>query len=292
MSGSIDFNEKPEFTYGECDQLSPLVRRIIANNPGPFTFTGTGTYLVGTGEVAVIDPGPADPEHIDAVLQATAGETISHILVTHRHVDHSPGCALLQQHTDADTWAWASDSTDGGFGLDTQFTPDHTLADGDSLSSDQWQLDCLYTPGHASDHLSFYLPAENALFCGDVVMGWSTTIVSPPDGNMAQYMASLQRLRARTDAIYYPTHGAPIEKPQTYVEQLYQHRIERENQVINCIRKGFHTIDEMVPVMYADLDRSMYPAASRSVLATIEYLVESGKLEKRGEAKAPSYHVP
>jgi len=279
MSDSIDFNRLVEFTYGESVQLSPIVRRVIANNPSPFTFTGTGTYLIGSGEVAVIDPGPADQKHIDAILQATTGETITHILVTHRHIDHSPGCKLLQTHCSAETWAFDSQglASENGFGLDTAFVPDNRLTDGEVVSSDKWQFECLHTPGHSSDHLSFHLAAENALFCGDVVMGWSTTIVSPPDGSMSEYMASLRRLMARSDSIFYPTHGAPIENPQAYVKQLYQHRVEREDQVFSCISNGAITLDAMVPVIYSDLDPSMYGAASRSLLATIEYLVESGR---------------
>lgn len=294
MSDVIDFNKNVEFTYGKVDHLSPMVRRVIANNPGPFTFTGTGTYLVGSGQVAVIDPGPADQQHIDAIMRATSGETITHILVTHRHIDHSPGCELLQALSGAATWAYKQTATaaEGGFGLDSAFVPDHTVADGDKIKGGDWQLECLYTPGHASDHLSFYLPQENALFCGDVVMGWSTTIVSPPDGSMSAYMESLKRLMERADSMYYPTHGAPIPNPRTYVGQLYQHRCDRENQIISCIRDGADTLDAMVPVVYADLDPAMYGAASRSLLATIEYLVESGRLSVSGEGgDDASYHI-
>lgn len=293
MSDAIDFNKNVEFTYGEADRLSPLVRRVIANNPGSFTFTGTGTYVIGNGRVAVIDPGPADQQHIDAILHATSGETITHILVTHRHIDHSPGCELLQALCGAETWAYPRvDEGESGFGLDTAFIPDNTVGDGDQIAGDDWQLECLYTPGHASDHLSFFLPHESALFCGDVVMGWSTTIVSPPDGNMLAYMNSLQRLMDRTDAVYYPTHGAPITDPQTYVGQLYQHRRDRENQIISCIREGANSLAAMVPVVYADLDPAMYGAASRSLLATIEYLVESGTLSVRGKAEEDAvYHI-
>jgi len=294
MSGVIEFNKKLEFSYGKSDQLSPLVRRVIANNPGPFTFTGTGTYIIGTGEVAVIDPGPADQQHIDAILHATTGETITHILVTHRHIDHSPGCELLQARCDATTWAFKAPppSSENGFGLDNRFEPDQIVADGDLISAGEWQLECLFTPGHSSDHVSFYLASENALFCGDVVMGWSTTIVSPPDGSMSDYMSSLERLRARTDSIYYPTHGAPVRDPQSYVNQLYQHRVERENQVFSCISEGANTLDTMLPLVYSDLDPAMYGAASRSLLATIEYLVESGRLVVRDISVDQSvYHM-
>ena len=294
MSDAIDFNKNVEFTYGEVDRLSPMVRRVIANNPGPFTFTGTGTYVVGNGRVAVIDPGPADQQHIDAIMRATSGETITHILVTHRHIDHSPGCEMLKALCDAETWAYPRTNADGesGFGIDTAFEPDHTVVGGDVINGGDWQLQCLYTPGQASDHLSFFLSDEHALFCGDIVMGWSTTIVSPPDGSMSAYMSSLKHLMERTDAVYYPTHGAPIPDPQSYVGQLYQHRRDREDQVISCIRDGADSLAAMVPVVYVDLDPAMYGAASRSLLATIEYLVESGRLSVTGKAVDDAvYHI-
>lgn len=287
MSGRIAFNQKPEFTVGVPDRLSPLVRRVIAGNPGPFTFTGTGTYIVGNGRVAVIDPGPADKAHIDAILAATRDEVISHILVTHTHIDHSPGCALLQQHCDAQTWGYGPHA--GGRrgreddpGADYDFKPDIVFEHGQSIVSDKqgdhWHLTSVHTPGHASNHLGFFLQEENALFCGDAVMGWSTTIVSPPDGSMKDYMQTLQLLMQRTDAIYFPTHGAPVTQPQQYVASLYQHRVERECEALECIAKGVNTIAAMVPVIYTDLDQALYPAAARSLFATLECLVQQRRL--------------
>lgn len=293
MAVNIPFVKELEFEYGKADQLSPLVRRVIANNPSAFTFYGTGTYIVGHGNVAVIDPGPADQSHIDAILAATSSESITHILVTHTHVDHSPGCALLRPHTDAKTYALgkhglgrAQDESE--FGADWHFEPDELLSDGETVGSDDWSLTGVFTPGHAANHLSFYLSQERALFCGDAVMGWSTTIVSPPDGNMVAYMETLDRLLARDDDIYYPTHGAPISSPNEYVQALYEHRLEREQQIVDCIESGLHTVDAMLPVVYSELDPSMYPAAARSLLATVECLIARERLYK---GEADSYHL-
>ncbi len=299
MAVEIPFQKDLNFEYGKADQLSPLIRRVIAKNPSPFTFYGTGTYIVGRGQVAVIDPGPADQNHIDSILAALQNEVISHIFVTHTHVDHSPGCVLLQQQVDAKTYAYARHGDDSGrerddseFGADWDFKPDVLLEDGESIQTQTWSLEAIFTPGHASNHLSFYLPQERALFCGDAVMGWSTTIVSPPDGNMVDYMKTLDRLLERDDAIYYPTHGAPIEKPDTFVRALYQHRLEREQQVTDCVASGLHSLAEMLPVVYSELDPSMYPAALRSLMATIECLVEKNQLISTVVDNEEQFHVP
>ena len=289
MAVEIPFQKHLDFEYGVADTLSPLVRRVIANNPGAFTFFGTGTYIVGRDEVMVIDPGPADEQHISAILSAVEGETITHILVTHTHLDHSPGCALLQKKTNAKTYALGSHGLgrahdESDFGADWDFQPDVLLSDGESIANQHYQLSCLATPGHAANHLSFYLEQENALFCGDAVMGWSTTIVSPPDGNMLAYMHTLQLLLTRKDHVYYPTHGAPIENPITYVRALYNHRLEREQQVLDCVADGLHTLKDMLPVVYSETDPAMYPAASRSLLATIECLLYKESLyQKKGD---------
>jgi len=299
MTG-IPFVTEFDFSYGIADQLSPRVRRVIANKPGSFTFTGTGTYIIGRGEVAIIDPGPADEAHIEALLTATAGETITHVLVTHTHTDHSPGCKLLLRHCDAETWSFGAHGEggrkpvahnaaahDAQFGADTEFEPDHRLIDGQTLAGGAggetgWTLQCIHTPGHAANHAGFYLSEENALFCGDAVMGWSTTIVSPPDGNMKDYMATLALLHSRNDRIYYPSHGAPVENPQTFVAALQAHRIERENQILQCVENGYSTIMAMVPQVYSELDSSLYPAAARSLFATVECLAEQGRLHTDG----------
>ncbi len=284
MAVQIPFQKNLEFEYGVADQISPLVRRVIANNPSAFTFYGTGTYIIGHGNVAIIDPGPADQTHIDAIISATQGEKITHVFVTHTHVDHSPGCDLLRQHTNAKTYAlgrhgMGRDRDELEFGADWDFQPDVLLTDGEKVVGDQWSLSSVFSPGHAANHLSFYLEQENALFCGDAVMGWSTTIVSPPDGNMHDYLNTLKMLKAREDKIYYPTHGAPIESPGAYVQALYDHRLEREQQVIECIKEKLHTVNDMLAVVYSELDPAMYPAASRSLLATIESLIARKRLK-------------
>lgn len=272
----IAFSRELEFTYGKPDQLEPGLRRVICPNSGPFTLFGTGSYIIGRGEVAIVDPGPADESHIQALLAATTGERISHILVTHTHIDHSPGCALLQRHCDAETWAMgphglgrlSADASGGDF----DFTPDQTIADGQRIGAGDWSVECLYTPGHSINHMSFAL-SDEVLLCGDLVMGWSTTIVSPPDGNMKDYMHSLERLLERSDRVLYPSHGGPIDAPHAYVRSLYDHRMQRIDQVRDCIASGTRKVTDMVPVIYTELDPSMYGAAAQSVLASIEYLI-------------------
>ena len=217
MAVDIPFRRELEFSYGASDQIAPGIRRVIAENPSPFTLYGTGTYILGTGNVAVIDPGPADPAHIQALLKAVEGETISHILVTHTHMDHSPGCRILKEHCDAPTYAYGPHGAgkieegvpveEGG---DMEFEPDELVRDGDIIEGGDWSVECVYTPGHTSNHMCFQLREQKALFTGDHVMGWSTSIISPPDGDMAQYMASLDLLLTRDDAVYWPTHGAAI----------------------------------------------------------------------------------
>lgn len=285
MAVEIPFRRQMEFEYGSVEQISPSVRRVIANNPSPFTLYGTGTYILGTGDVAVIDPGPADPAHIQAILDATKGENITHILVTHTHTDHSPGCRLLKAHCDAQTYAYGPHGAgkleqgvtveEGG---DMEFTPDVESRDGDIISADSWSVECVYTPGHTSNHLCFQLQSEKALFTGDHVMGWSTSIISPPDGDMAAYMQSLEKLLERDDQVYWPTHGPAITDTKAHIRAFIEHRKEREQQILDCIDQDIHVINDMVPVMYKDTPEFMYPAAARSVLASVEYMVSRGDL--------------
>ena len=290
MGVQIPYKRDLQFEYGSCDQISPGIRRVIANNPSPFTFHGTGTYILGQGDVAVIDPGPADPEHIKAILQATQGETITHILVTHTHTDHSPGCRLLTQHCDAKTYAYGphgagklEEGVQVEEGGDMEFEPDVKVSDGQILQGTSWQVECVYTPGHTSNHMCYQLVGEGALFTGDHVMGWSTTIVSPPDGDMAAYMQSLEKLLQRNDSVYWPTHGPAITEPQDFVKAYIAHREEREAQLLACIDEGYELIEEMIPVMYTDTPKYMFPAAARSALAGIEYLVKRGVLQVDGD---------
>jgi len=285
----IPYRRELEFDYGSVSQIAPGIRRVIANNPGPFTFHGTGTYILGTGNVAVIDPGPDDEEHIGAILAALDGETISHILVTHTHMDHSPGCRPLQALTGAPTYAYGPHGAgkleqgvqveEGG---DMDFAPDHLVKHGDIIQGGDWTVECVYTPGHTSNHMCFALQEQKALFTGDHVMGWSTSIISPPDGDMAAYMQSLELLLERDDAVYWPTHGPSIIDPKTHVRAYIAHRIEREEQILKCIDEGTHSIRDMVPLMYLDTPEFMYPAAARSVLAAMENLLRKNQVVADG----------
>lgn len=296
MPVEIPFNRKIDFDYGRPDQISPLIRRVIAKNPGSFTFTGTGTYIVGRGRVAVIDPGPNLPEHVDAILAALKpGEDVSHIVITHTHIDHSPAARPLQQRTGAPTYGFGphggnrpapgSHVEEGG---DYDFTPDVTVRHGDLVQGDGWTLEAVHTPGHTSNHLCFALEEEKALFSGDHVMGWSTSVISPPDGDMKAYMESLRLLLGRDDAIYWPTHGPAIEDPKPYVSAFIAHREEREREILNCLARGQTRIPDMVEVMYAKVDRALHPAAARSVLAHLTHMVETGRVRADGPPRLDS----
>jgi len=289
MAVSIPFRRELDFEYGVVESVAPGIRRVIANNPSPFTLYGTGTYILGEGDVAIIDPGPADPAHIQALLDATRGERISHVLVTHTHMDHSPGCALLRDHSDAPTYAYGphgagklEEGTPVEEGGDMDFTPDHQVRHGDVIEGGNWSVECVYTPGHTSNHMCYQLREARALFTGDHVMGWSTSIISPPDGDMMAYMVSLELLLARQDAVYWPTHGPAITEPHPHVRAFIDHRNEREQQILECVEKGVTHIHDMVPIMYTGTPEFMYPAAARSVLAAVEYLVRRGDLVTDG----------
>lgn len=299
MSVDIPFVRDLTFDYGKASHVSPGIRRVIARNPSPFTFYGTGTYIVGYGNVAVIDPGPLDREHVKALLRVTQGERITHIFVTHTHMDHSPACRLLREQCDAPTYGFGphgSGHEDDGVvveeGGDMEFVPDHFVVDNDVIEGDGWAIRCLYTPGHTSNHICYAYLQENALFSGDHVMGWSTSVVSPPDGDMEQYMASLRRLQIEPFETYWPTHGPPIVDPLPHVEAFIAHRMEREEQIHDLLKSGVHTIGKMVPSMYADVDRRLHPAAARSVFAALSYMVKRGTVAVDGPLQEDSsFHV-
>jgi len=268
---------------GALIQISPLVGRVLAPNPSPFTFTGTQTYVVGNRDVAVIDPGPDDLAHIAALNAAIGGRPVRAIMATHTHRDHSPGTRPLARATGAPIIGCAplviDDSgprADAAFDVD--YAPTRILADGERVSGDGWTLEALATPGHTSNHLCFALLEENALFTGDHIMGWSTSVVSPPDGDMAAYMRSMQLLVDRDDAIYYPAHGDPVEKPQRLARSMMGHRRNREGQILRAIGVDPDgvTIPEMVGQMYKGVDPRLYPAAGRSVLAHLIDLQQRG----------------
>ena len=284
---SIPFVRDVEFEYGVVDQISPLIRRVICENPGGFTFHGTGTYIVGQGEVAVIDPGPLDDDHIAALERAVEGETVTHILITHTHRDHSPAAAPFKKSTGAPTYGYGPHGGDRGGpkveeGGDYEFVPDQEIKDGDVIKGNGWTFEAIHTPGHTSNHICFALREENAIFSGDHVMGWSTSVISPPDGNMADYMNSLSKMLTRDEEIYWPTHGPAITDPKTHVEAFIAHRNGREDAIMECIREGCNTIPEMVEVMYADVDRRLHRAAGRSVFAHLLHMAEMGRVTTDG----------
>jgi glyoxylase-like metal-dependent hydrolase (beta-lactamase superfamily II) len=272
---------------GEIERPHALVRRILAPNPSPFTFTGTQTYIVGAGEVAVIDPGPGDPRHVEALLGALADERVKAILCTHTHRDHSPASRPLAAATGAPIVGCAplaieDDGPRSDAAFDFDYAPDRVLADGERLEGEGWVLEAVSTPGHTSNHLCFALVGTGMLFTGDHVMGWSTTVVSPPDGDMTDYMASLDLLLARDDAAYLPAHGPAVDDPHAHVHRLIEHRRMRERQILGYLEAGQGRISDMVPAMYGDVDPRLHPAAARSVLA---HLVD---LERRGAVRRES----
>ena len=292
MSVILPLRRELSFAYGELSEVAPGIRRIIARNPSPFTLHGTGTYVLGRGNVAVIDPGPADPAHIAALLAGLQGERITHIFVTHTHLDHSPGCRLMARHTDARTYGYGphgAERLEAGAlveeGADLAFQPERRVRHGERIEGDGWSLECVHTPGHTSNHCCYALERAGALFTGDHVMGWSTSVVSPPDGNMADYLASLALLLEREDRAYWPAHGPAVEDPKTLVRAFIAHRRERERQILDCVERGLRRIADMVPAMYGDLPEFMHPAAARSTLAAIEHLAARGVLAAQDEVR-------
>ena len=284
----IPFVRAFDFAYGRRDQVSPLIQRVICNNPGPFTFTGTGTYIVGGSDegaaVAVIDPGPVDDDHLQALLKAVEHRTISHVLITHTHRDHSPLARPFADRVRAPVLAMRPPlrDTHASGALDEEedevFAPDQILTGGERIHGDGWTLTALATPGHASNHMAFALEEESALFCGDHVMGWSTTVVAPPDGDMSAYIRSLDTVIAADFATLWPTHGAPITDVAPFLAAYRGHRLDREAQVLARIIAGDRTIANIVPILYAAVDQRLWPAASLSVLAHLIKLVEEGRV--------------
>lgn len=280
----------PEAAPGVPVRLSPLVTRVLAPNPSPFTYTGTQTHLVGDRAMAVIDPGPDDPGHLNALLGVIAGRPVTAIVVTHHHRDHSPGTRPLAAATGAPIVGAApsfvqDDGPRADAGFDRDYAPERVLAEGDTVAGEGWTLQAIATPGHTSNHLAFVLPEENALFSGDHVMGWSTSVVSPPDGDMTAYMASLEKLLGRDEAVYYPGHGDLIDNPRRLVRGLLGHRKQREGQILRLLEHGPQAIPAMTVRMYAGLDPRLLPAAERSVLAHLIDLRGRGLAGEAGEGR-------
>lgn len=286
MSEEIEFDRRATAPAGEIVELSPLVRRVIAGNGGPMTFTGTCSYIVGRGTVAIIDPGPDDPAHIARLLDAVSGETVSHIVVTHTHRDHSPAVPAIKRATGAMVVGCGPHRPARELALgeinpldsagDHAYSPDREMREGETIDGLGWRLEAIETPGHTANHLAFALPEEETLFSGDHVMAWSTTIVAPPDGSMAAYMASIEKLRGRDERIYRPGHGGPVTEPQRFLRGLVQHRRQREAAILSRLQAGDETITEMVPAIYQGLAPALHGAAALSVLAQLEDLVTRG----------------
>ena len=287
---SLTFNRDFEAPYGKTVSVSPLIRRVLAGNPGAFTFKGTSTAIVGKGHVAVIDPGPDDAEHLAALRTALAGETVTHILVTHTHRDHSPAAAALKEWTGAKTYGFGPHGAGKGEedivveeGGDRDFLPDIAVRDGDVLEGRGFAFECVHTPGHTSNHICYALKEEKALFSGDHVMGWSTSVVAPPDGDMADYLASLRKLLTRDDVVYWPAHGAAIREPKRVVADYLAHRREREAQILAALREEVTIIPDLVTRIYVGLDPRLFGAAGLSVLAHLVQLTREGRVAADAE---------
>jgi glyoxylase-like metal-dependent hydrolase (beta-lactamase superfamily II) len=303
MSEEIPFNRTLDLAPGVVDPVVRGVRRILVDNPGPFTFKGTLSYIVGHGKVAIIDPGPVDARHTAALIGAVRGETVTHIIITHTHRDHSPGAAALKAATGASTFGegphrpsrdlFIGESPRLESGGDADFIPDHRVAGGDVIEGDGWALEAIATPGHTANHMAFALKGTDVLFSGDHVMGWSTSIVAPPDGSMSDYMASLHRVAARAETVYLPGHGDVIRDAPAFVTAYIAHRHSREESILHRLGKGETDIPTLVRAIYIGLNPALTGAAALSTLAHLEDLTARGLVLTDG---APSisgrYRLP
>jgi glyoxylase-like metal-dependent hydrolase (beta-lactamase superfamily II) len=289
----VPFNRDFALKPGVVDEVVPGVRRVLCNNPSPFTFTGTVSYIVGRGKVAIIDPGPDSEAHAAALLDAVRGETVTHILVTHTHRDHSPNTSRIKAATGATVYAegphrasrprYESEKISSESGADREFNPDIRVRDGEMIEGKDWALEAVATPGHTANHLAFAWRDRNLLFVGDHVMGWSTSIVAPPDGSMVEYMASLDRLTKRGEQLYFSGHGPEIQQGPRYVNFLIRHRRAREASILHRLGKGEADIPTIVRASYIGIDPRLTGAAGYSVLAHLEDLVSRGIVATDGD---------
>lgn len=295
MDIEVLFDRNFAAPYGRLFAVSPLIFRILAENPGPFTFRGTGVAVIGRDQVAVIDPGPDDPEHLQALKQALAGRHVTHILVTHTHRDHSPAAMHVKRWTGAPAYGFGPHGNDSTRiieeGADREFVPDIRLRDGDIIEGNGFTFEAVHTPGHTSNHICYALKEERALFSGDHVMGWSTTVVAPPDGDMAAYMNSLEKLLRRDEEIYWPTHGGPIRNPKTFVSALLTHRRSRETEILAALRDGCHRIPEIAGRVYHGLDPRLIPAAELNIFAHLLKLVQEARVVAEGKGLSADYAI-
>jgi glyoxylase-like metal-dependent hydrolase (beta-lactamase superfamily II) len=292
MADDIPFNRTLDLAPGRVEEVAPGVRRILCDNPSPFTFKGTMSYIVGNGEVAIIDPGPDDERHIAALLDTVRGETVTHIVVTHTHRDHSPGAARVKAATGAKTYGegphraarplHVGEAPRLDASNDTDFRPDQPLAEGDAVNGKGWTLEAIPTPGHTANHMAYALREQNLVFSGDHVMGWSTSIVAPPDGAMSDYMASLGKLARRSESVYLPGHGDLIQDAPRFVESYIRHRQGREASILHRLGKGAADIPTLVRAIYIGLDPRLSGAAGLSTLAHLEDLVARGLVATDG----------
>jgi glyoxylase-like metal-dependent hydrolase (beta-lactamase superfamily II) len=292
MSDDIPFDKSFDLPPGKVEEVAPGVRRILCNNPGPFTFKGTVSYIIGRGSVAIIDPGPMDEAHIAALLDVVRGETVTHIFITHTHRDHSPAAARIKAATGALTLGEGPHRSARPLNIgearpldssgDMEFRPDRVLADGDIVDGTGWALEAITTPGHCANHMAYALKGTDILFAGDHMMAWSTPVVAPPDGSMSDYMASLDKLTRRTETIYYPGHGGAVSNAPGIVQQYIRHRRAREAAILAQLKAGETDIPSMVREIYVGLDPRLIKAAGLSVLAHLEDLVARGKVATDG----------
>ncbi len=292
MSDDVPFDKSFDLVPGQAKQVAPSVRALVANNPGPFTYKGTVSYIIGSGKVAILDPGPDDDAHIDALLDAVRGETVTHIFVTHTHRDHSPAVPKVKAATGAKVFAEGAhrlarplhigETRRLDASADMDFAPDVNLADGDVVTGDGWTMEAVTTPGHTANHMAYAFKEADLLFAGDHVMAWSTTIVAPPDGAMTDYMASLHKLARRSEPLYMPGHGAPVSDAQRYVQFLIKHRQGRETSILHRLGKGAADIPTIVKAVYIGLDPRLVGAAALSTLAHLEDLVARGIVRTDG----------